>query len=195
MSIKTILTQNSLTIKDIDLVVSTGVSNPDLKKKIKSYLIHFFGYSPKVELIHHALAHVYGAYFSSGFDNSLIVSIDGLGDGISTVVAEGKYDQINEIYRSGSGGIEVIRTFYAAFTNYLGFPQCEGEFKMMGMSAYGKNKYDLNDIISVQENPFKINVHPNLTINSKWKLNSAFEPCTNYNLMKRKKISLQFIYK
>ena len=66
---------------------------------------------------------------------------------------------------------------------------------MMGMSAYGKNKYDLNDIISVQENPFKkLMVYPNLTINSKWKLNSAFEPCTNYNLMKEKNF-LQFIYK
>ena len=43
MSIKTILTQkNSLTIKDIDLVVSTGVSNPDLKKKLSHILSIFW---------------------------------------------------------------------------------------------------------------------------------------------------------
>ncbi len=189
LSVKTILKQNSLTIKDVDLVVSTGVSRPDLKNSIERYLNYFFGFSPKIELMHHALAHIYGAYFSSGFDNSLIISIDFMGDGISTVVAEGKNDQIREIYRSGSGGVdESLGSFYAAFTNYLGLPQCEGEFKMMGMSAYGKNKYDLNDLISVQENPFKINVHPNLTINRKWKLNSAFEPCTNYNLLQKKKL-------
>ena len=79
-SIKNILKYNSLSIKDIDLVVSTGETYPLLKSKIKYSLIHSFGYSPKIILTHHALSHAYGSYYSSGFDKSLVISIDALGD-------------------------------------------------------------------------------------------------------------------
>ena len=39
----------------------------------------------------------------------------------------------------GKQHLESLGIFYACFTEYLGFKQTEGEYKVMGMSAYGKN--------------------------------------------------------
>ena len=43
--------------------------------------------------------------------------------------------------------------FYSAFTYFLGFQVNEGEYKLMGLSAYGKPKYyDLimNELVDVK---------------------------------------------
>ena len=42
------------------------------------------------------------------------------------------------------------------FTNYLGFRLNEGEYKVMGMAAYGKPKYNLENIIKFDSKSGKI---------------------------------------
>ena len=80
----------------------------------------------------------------SGFKNALTVSIDGSGDRIST----SKVTSNSKIKKS--------RNFYTTFTNFLGFKSVEGEYKLMGMAAYGKVRYDLSNIIYFNKKSGKI---------------------------------------
>ncbi len=183
-SIETILRINNLTIKDIDIVAATGIKNKFMKKKIRSCLIHAFNYSPKIKIFEHAYAHASGAYYSSGFKNALVMSIDGMGDKISTLILDGKNGKLKEIYRS-KGGLhhESLGHFYACFTEFLGFTQTEGEFKVMGMSAYGKKEYNLDKFIYLTNNPFKINLNKRMTGN--WPVTSTFHPVVNVDYLKK----------
>jgi len=185
-SIKNILDVNRLNIKDIDLIVSTGKTYPTLKQKIRNSLVQLFGYSPKIILMPHYLAHAYGSYYSSGYDESLVISMDAMGDKVSMIIANASKNKFKEIYRSGNGlQDESVGCFYASFTEYLGFRRSEGEFKLMGMAAYGKKKYNLDKIIKVKKNPFKIEVNPNLTVEKKFPVTSTFEPMVNIDFLKK----------
>ena len=85
-SISAILKNNKLKMKNIDLVVASGLTYKPLKDKIKNSLLNYFGYSPKIHIISHPDAHIFGSYYSSGFDDALCISIDALGDKISTLI-------------------------------------------------------------------------------------------------------------
>lgn len=184
-SIENLLKVNNININQIGLIVTTGVNHKDMKEKVKSAFIHAYGFCPKIKLVHHALAHVAGTYFSSGFKDSLILSVDGMGDKLATMVAEGKNGKINEIYRGDNtkGQLESLGAFYAMFTEFLGFKKTEGEYKLMGMAAYGKKIYNLDHIIKVQNTPFKINLNKNLFV--PWNVSSNFQPEVNYNYLNK----------
>lgn len=49
-----------------------------------------------------------------------------------------------------------LGNLYTAFTNFLGFKSIEGEYKLMGMAAYGKAKYNLQKLIYFDEKKEKI---------------------------------------
>ena len=94
-----------------------------MKKKVRSAFIHAYGYCPQIKLVHHALAHIAGAYFSSGYKESLILSVDGMGDKLATMVARGKNGKI-KITKLAQGlpvGGEIEQlddgTLFSAFKN------------------------------------------------------------------------------
>tara|TARA_B100000965_G_scaffold403484_1_gene431669 strand:+ start:880 stop:2490 length:1611 start_codon:yes stop_codon:yes gene_type:complete len=184
-SISAILNSNNLKMKDIDLVVSSGLIYKPLKFKIKNSLINYFGYSPKIHIIGHPQAHIYGSYFSSGFKEALCISMDALGDKVSTLIYQATGGKFNELHRSGNSfQKESLGVFYAAFTEFLGFRRSEGEFKFMGMSAYGKKKINLDDIISLNKD-FKIKLNNKLTIENNMPITSTFEPMVNVEYLKK----------
>ena len=86
-AVRELLYMNELTIRDISLVVSDGVTYLGMREKIKAWLEYEFGYSPEIEIIEQPKAHVLGSFFSSGFTAALSISIEGVGDGISTHVS------------------------------------------------------------------------------------------------------------
>ncbi len=91
--------------------------------------------STELVCVEHHLAHVSSAYHVSGFEDAAIISIDGKGEFTATLVAEGRggaIRKIAEIVEPDSLGL-----FYATVTDYLGFQHHDGEYKVMGMSAYG----------------------------------------------------------
>ena len=93
----------------------------------------------KIKFIEHHNSHLASAFFASPFDESAILSIDAFGDFTSTVLAYGngnKIEKISEINFPHSVG-----QFYTAFTQYLGFHHYGDEYKVMGLSPYGKPKY------------------------------------------------------
>lgn len=155
-SIQTVLEIGRVSHRDIDLIVVDGETYIGIKDKVARALCDCWGITlselPTIQVVSHPESHQYGAFLSSGFNRALVCSFDGLGDGISTSI--GVFDQcfngltgrtqsceIEILYQDGIQ--ESLGNFYTTFTNYLGFESIEGEYKVMGMAAYGKPVYDL----------------------------------------------------
>ena len=94
------------------------------------------GKIPEIEFVPHHKSHAASCFYASGFDESLILVMDGMGDDLSSSVWVGKNKKlecIKEIKFPNSLG-----EFYCAFTEFLGFRPYSGEGKLMGLAAYGK---------------------------------------------------------
>ena len=106
-------------------------------RNIQKMLQKFIG---KIELIpvSHHLSHAASAYFNSGFDYSNIIVFDGQGEQDTISIYEAKKNNIKIL--SNTSWPYSLGTFYLAGTNYLGY-NLGDEYKVMGMSAYGQNKY------------------------------------------------------
>ena len=87
----------------------------------------------------HHLAHAASAYYPSPFNDSAVLTVDGVGEWSSLTwgVGEGGSLTIKESldYPNSLG------LLYSAFTLYTGFKINNGEYKMMGLAPYGKPVY------------------------------------------------------
>lgn len=93
----------------------------------------------KILFSEHHLSHAASAYFCSPFDESAILTVDGVGEWVTSTYGVGKGNDIRiqkEIHFPHSLGL-----LYSAFTAFLGFEVNEGEYKVMGMAPYGEPKY------------------------------------------------------
>jgi carbamoyltransferase len=93
----------------------------------------------RVHHVGHHDAHLACGFLLSPFDSAAILSIDGMGDFVSTVTAYGDKCQItklNEVFYPHSLGF-----LYNALTIYLGFPNYGDEYKVMGLAPYGEPEY------------------------------------------------------
>ena len=172
-------------IKDIDIAINTNSFSNFSHKLIYTLRNYIFGYK-KFEIlkrhrnklliakelrdkfktfnfnfnyIDHHLSHIASAYYPSNYDNAYAISIDGFGDFSSIVVAkckEGEINLIKKIYFPNSLGV-----FYEGFTQMLGFKNYGDEYKLMGLSCYGKPLYKdviLNEIFE-DKKKFKLNLN------------------------------------
>ena len=83
----------------------------------------------------HHLSHAASAFFPSPFDESAILTIDGVGEWATTSICHGQGNNITlfrELKFPHSVGL-----LYSAFTYYLGFKVNSGEYKLMGLAPYG----------------------------------------------------------
>ena len=119
-----------------------------IKNKIASYL----DIDAKIiRFSEHHLSHSASSYFCSPFNESALVTFDGVGEWASTTIGKGNNNDINilkEIHFPHSIGL-----LYSAFTAFLGFEVNEGEYKVMGMAPFGEPKYTdkINEIITSYE--------------------------------------------
>ncbi|MBL8915811.1 MAG: carbamoyltransferase [Archangium sp.] len=87
---------------------------------------------------HHA-SHAASAYFASPFERAAILTVDAVGEDTSTALwlGEGRTLTCKErIAFPHSLGL-----LYSALTAYLGFEVNEGEYKVMGLAAFGQPKF------------------------------------------------------
>ena len=106
-------------------------------KKLASIIISFFPSIP-VDFVPHHDCHAASAILGAGFSESAILVIDGHGEYETTSIykyADNSLKKLKSISWPFSLG-----SIYLAFTRYLGFDYGD-EYKVMGMSAYGKPKY------------------------------------------------------
>ena len=110
-----------------------------IKDEISKYLKGFNG---TIIFPEHHVSHAAHAFFTSPFEESAILTVDGVGEWSTASFGTANDTTIkltNDIRWPHSLGL-----FYSAFTYFLGFKVNEGEYKLMGLSAYGKpNYYDL----------------------------------------------------
>ncbi len=93
----------------------------------------------KILFSEHHLSHAASAYLCSPFDESAILTVDGVGEWVTTTygVARGSDIKLQkQIEFPHSLGL-----LYSAFTAFLGFEVNEGEYKVMGMAPYGVPRY------------------------------------------------------
>ena len=109
--------------------------------------------------VEHHVAHLASAFFVSPFDRAALLSIDGFGDFISTMWAEGsgnEIDVLGQVEYPHSTGI-----VYTATTQFLGFPHYGDEGKVMGLAPYGQPRFieEFREIIRTEEDgQFRLNL-------------------------------------
>ena len=86
----------------------------------------------------HHHSHLYYSAFSSPFKESAVVSIDGVGEYDTTTISYYNGKSLEQVHTVSSYP-HSIGLFYSAMTSFLGFKPNEGEYKLMGLSSYGKN--------------------------------------------------------
>ena len=89
---------------------------------------------PRKSFKHH-YSHACAGYFTSKFDNAVIVVLDSMGEYNTSTIWVGEKDKIKLKYKqnySVSFGL-----FYSAFTQLIGLMPNQEEYIMMGMAAYG----------------------------------------------------------
>ncbi len=97
-------------------------------------LFHSLPKKPEFFFLDHHTAHAASAYFHSGFDKALVVTLDGLGDSLSHTawVVEGV--SWKKIVQGDTG--ESLGAFYEHVTKGLGFTPNRHEGKVVGLAAY-----------------------------------------------------------
>jgi carbamoyltransferase len=86
--------------------------------------------------VEHHLAHASSAYYFSGFNSGVSLTIDGSGERNSTVVwkiRNGEFEKILALHTSDSS----IGLLYEALGTRIGYDSLEGPGKLMGLAPYG----------------------------------------------------------
>lgn len=92
----------------------------------------------KINFIEHHLAHAACAYYQCPWDDkTLILTLDGMGDGVSASVNIGTNLSIKRIAET-SFYDSIGNNLYSEITAYLGMKRWEHEYKIMGLAPYGR---------------------------------------------------------
>ena len=153
-SIEWILSHNELTGNDISYVCF--YEDPELKVdrvdktssllSIKSYKVenyyktiynNFRKDFPKSVIVsgNHHQSHIGYSYYTSPFNESIILSVDGVGEWETTSFAIGKGNSIKKF--KSINFPHSLGMLYSTITAFLGFQPNEGEYKVMGLAPYG----------------------------------------------------------
>jgi carbamoyltransferase len=120
---------------------------------------NLFGYDGPIEMSDHHLSHAASSYYFSGFEESAILTVDGVGDWPTTTYGAGKGPHIERFEQVDFP--DSLGFFYSAITSYLGFEVNEGEYKVMGLAPYGEPLYAdrLRNLIEVaSEGQYRLNM-------------------------------------
>jgi carbamoyltransferase len=102
------------------------------------------GLGDRLKRVEHHLSHAANAFYTSGFDQALIVTLDGYGSGLAGSINIGRDGKIERVH-----GLEYphsLGTFYESVTSALGFTPSRHEGKIVGLAAYG-NPEVLGDLL------------------------------------------------
>jgi len=136
-------------------------SNKAQAKEIESKIYEIT--NPNIILAYgdHHLSHIAYSYYTSPFERATILSVDGVGEWETTVLAfaEGKnITKLQNIKFPHSLGM-----LYSAMTAFLGFKPNEGEYKVMGLAPYGNPEPYLNKFQQLyklmEDGGFEINMN------------------------------------
>lgn len=93
----------------------------------------------KVHAVEHHLAHIASAFYWSPFDRATGISVDGSGDFATVMIADCKGTDIKILRRCHVPNS--LGLFYTSVCGFIGFNKYGEEYKVMGLAAYGEDKY------------------------------------------------------
>ena len=113
----------------------------------------------KIQYVDHHESHIASSLYYSGFEECINLSLDGFGDFASSAWGTFKNSKNildGRVYFPHSMGI-----FYQAITQFLGFKNYGDEYKVMGLSSYGKPIYEkeISRLLFNTKNGFKLNLN------------------------------------
>lgn len=147
----------NINIEDIDLIVGNDL--------LSSYIIK--PYKNKIKLFNHHLVHAASSYYTSGFEDSAVLVVDGSGSEVQPNIREtisfgyakgkdisffkqitGKISERGQIlgkpYEDTNNATTSIENslgdFYRIFTEFCGFEPLDAG-KLMGLAPYGRDTY------------------------------------------------------
>ena len=109
------------------------------RRNVRRVIESEFGVTCPIEFVDHHFCHLTSAYYTSGFNDALVLSIDGGGDGLSGLVyavRNGKWERLHSVSAYDSLG-----NYYAYVTHLCGFKAMKHEGKITGLAAHGEPRY------------------------------------------------------
>ena len=104
------------------------------KYPVAGILRREFGFREVVTGNHHQ-SHAASSFYTSPFEDALVLTLDGVGEYESAAVFLGKGNALERVLSINFP--DSLGLFYSVFTQYLGFEVNEGEYKVMGLAPYG----------------------------------------------------------
>jgi carbamoyltransferase len=129
------------------------------KLRIPKLLKKEFKYKGDVMYIDHHMSHAAASYLVSPYKEAAIVTLDGVGEWTTTAYGYAKGNDIElqkDVEFPSSLGL-----IYSAITAFLGFKVNNDEYKVMGLSPYGKPIYvdKLRKLLDLKEDgSFRLNM-------------------------------------
>lgn len=117
------------------------------------------GFEGPILFFDHHASHAASAFYFSGFAEAAILTVDGVGEWATTTYGHGLNDDLTlfeEVRFPHSLGL-----LYATLTAYLGFRVNDGEYKVMGLAAYGQPRYleQMRQLVTVAaKGQFRLNM-------------------------------------
>jgi carbamoyltransferase len=102
----------------------------------------------KLVFVPHHLCHAIGAYAHSGYNESLVITIDGGGDGLSGMVSYATPEEITVLQVSNLD--KSLGFFYNSIIRIIGFGNFD-EYKAMGLAPYGHPSSFIDNFESLYE--------------------------------------------
>ncbi len=185
LAIKEVLKIAKINIQAVSLVAFHGSTwQTSIELVLQSHFENYFGYCPPIKRYHHHTCHAASSFYASGFEEALVITVDGSGDGISTSIFIGNKNGlqiIKEFERPQSLGI-----FYSIITQLCGFTRDADEYKLMGLAAYGDgNRYNLDWLLQCTEDGYYFNVDYLADILPGQPSSSRYEMLFNQQLVER----------
>jgi carbamoyltransferase len=109
------------------------------KRAVEGVLREQWGFSCPVTFVEHHNSHAAGAYYTSGFPEATVISLDGGGDGRSAKVFEARQGRMKQV--AAVSAYDSIGNYYAYVTHLCGFRAHKHEGKITGLAAHGKPVY------------------------------------------------------
>jgi len=132
-------------------------------------------FDQKLKFSEHHFSHAASAFYPSPFKKAAILTMDGVGEWVTTSLAIGddnKITPIKEINFPHSLGL-----LYSAITYYTGFKVNSGEYKVMGLAPYGSPIY----AHLIKDNLIDIKDDGSFRLNMEY-----FDYCTNLKMTNSK---------
>ncbi len=121
------------------------------RKSIAGILRDEFGIMAPLEFVDHHLAHATSTYFTSGFEDALVVSMDGGGDAASSHVYDVRDGVFERVGRTSA--YNSLGNYYSYVTHLCGYKAQKHEGKITGLAAHGQpvHKKLLNSLITFRK--------------------------------------------